>query len=217
MKARDLCDPIRAVISQITSGKRASTLRLADVGAGVGLVLTELVAMIRARWPEIAVVPTAFEISPEAAATARARNPTLDVRQKLLVPEDGPFDAAMLVDVLEHVENPWELLRTVRSASEYLVVRQPLQGNFSRFRHDNYGDQRRQWGHIGFFNYRSFVDMAAACGWQPLHLKLLAPWELATDHPRRGSLSGRVLLKTEPCYGFIFCRWFLFKWSISTL
>jgi SAM-dependent methyltransferase len=195
MKARDLLNPVRAVILDMAAGKQGSALRLADVGAGVGLVLAELMGMIHLQWPEICITPTAFEISPEAAAMAKARNPGLDVRQKLLAHDDGPFDAALLVDVLEHVENPWDLLRTVHSTSEYLVVRQPLLGNFSRFRHDNYRDQRMQWGHIGYFNYRSFLDMTAACGWQPIHLNLLAPWELAANHLNRGGLGGRLFLK----------------------
>ena len=194
MKARDLYDPIQAVISHMTSENPVSALRLVDVGAGAGLVLAELKRNIESEWSGISVVPTAFEISPEAVTIARTRNPNLDVRQKLVTQDDGPFDAAMLVDVLEHVENPWELLRTVYSCSEYLLVRQPLLGNFARFRHDNYRDQRLQWGHIGYFNYRSFLDMTVACGWQPLHLNLLAPWELASDVPRRKSLGAGLLL-----------------------
>jgi hypothetical protein len=179
----------------MTAEKHTSTLRIADVGAGVGLVLVELTGMIQTHWPNVRVIPVAFEISREAATVAKTKNPSLEVHQKLLSHTDGPFDVAMLVDVLEHVENPWDLLRTARSTAEYLVVRQPLLGNYPRFRHDNYGDQRTHWGHIGYFSYRSFLDMAAACGWQAIHLDLLAPWELATDKPRRGGLAARVLLK----------------------
>jgi hypothetical protein len=170
LKARDLHGPIRAVISQMTAEKHTSTLRIADVGAGVGLVLVELTKMIQTHWPNVRVIPVAFEISREAATVAKTKNPSLEVHQKLLSHTDGPFDVAMLVDVLEHVENPWDLLRTARSTAEYLVVRQPLLGNYPRFRHDNYGDQRTHWGHIGYFSYRSFLDMAAACGWQAIHV-----------------------------------------------
>ena len=52
-------------------------------------------------------------------------------------------------------------------------------GNFSTFRHNNYSGQRETWGHISFYSYRFFLDMAATTGWEPLHLDLLAPWELA--------------------------------------
>jgi hypothetical protein len=150
---------------------------------------------MRTQWPSIRIIPTAFEVSPEAAAMAKANAPGLEVYQKPLDPTDGPYEIVAFVDVLEHVENPWELLRTAQSTSEYLVVRQPLLGNYSRFRHNNYKNQRLEWGHVGYFNHRSFLDMTAACGWQPIHLDLLAPWELAVTQPNRASLAGRLLLK----------------------
>jgi hypothetical protein len=120
-----------------------------------------------------------FEVSQFAVEAGRKLFPHLDLRQKFFELTDGNFDAVLFVDVLEHLENPWDLLRRARATSEYMIVRQPLLENFSTFRHNNYRNQRQEWGHIGYFNYNSFMDMAIASGWKSFKVELLADWELA--------------------------------------
>jgi hypothetical protein len=197
-KAADVIKGVRAVANAL-GGKK---IVLADVGAGVGGVLEELMKMLGGQTPAVEIEPIAFEISEQASAEARRRFPGIDVRQKFLDRTDGPFDATMFVDVLEHVENPWELLRTAHAVSKYLIVRQPLLGNFSRFRHDNYRDQRLTWGHISLFNSRSFADMTTATGWKPLEIEVLAPWELAGHSGRAGVLSKMMLRMSRAMASF---------------
>jgi hypothetical protein len=203
-KALDLQAAVEAVAAAV-GGKK---LVLADIGAGVGGVLDQLVTLFRTKMPQLEISPIAFEMSLEAASEARRRFPDLDVRQKLLEPTDGPFDATLFVDVLEHVENPWELLRTARSVSQYLIVRQPLLANWSRFFHDNYRDQRETWGHISLFNCRSFADMTLATGWKPLLLQLLAPWELAGSGKKR-LLPGIIVKINRPISSFVIDGFYL--------
>lgn len=190
-KARDLQPGLAALLPQLPNKK----LRLAEIGAGVGGVLHEATKVIAEIDPSVQVEPTAFEVSPQAAAAAKKMFPQLDVRQKFFNSDDGPFDAVMFIDVLEHVENPWELLRHAKAAAPYMLVRQPLLGGFSTFRHDAYRSQRDTWGHIGFFNYRFFLDMAASTGWKPAKIDLLAPWEL---HPAKpGKFIQRTVTRTN--------------------
>jgi len=158
--------------------------RLLDVGAGVGGVLDAALKLLARQSPALKIEPLALEISPQAVAKARELFPQLPIRQEALSPSSGQFDALMLIDVLEHLENPWELLRTVAQCATHLIVRQPLLESFAMFRHDAYKSQRETWGHIGLFNVRSFDDMLLACGWKPLKVSLLAPWEL------HGNLNG---------------------------
>jgi hypothetical protein len=181
-KAKDLTLGLAELLQRLP-GER---LRLADVGAGVGGVLHEVIEVVRKLDPEVHVDPVGFEISQQAVMAAGQLFPGLPIRCKFLEASDGPFDVVLLVDVLEHVENPWELLRTARATSRFLLVRQPLLECFSTFRHDNYSCQREEWGHIGFFTGRSFLDMAAATGWIPVKAGLIAPWELATSISRGG-------------------------------
>lgn len=149
---------------------------ICDVGTGVGGVpaaLTRMFSSAEASRPRY----VGFEPSEYAARRGRKMHPGLEIRNKPLEELDGPFDATLFVDVLEHLENPWEMLRLARRVSRYLLVHQPLLDNFGLFRRNKYEQQRRDLGHISFFNHASFVDMTAATGWRPYALALIAPWQ----------------------------------------
>jgi SAM-dependent methyltransferase len=181
-KVGDILPACRAAI--MDSG--LATIRIADIGSGAGGVLNETLKQLRDAFPVLRIEGVGFEVSPFAIAKGREKFPQLDIREKFFSADDGPFSIALLVDVLEHLENPWEMLRTARATSRYLVVRQPLEEGFSFFRHNAYSKQREAFGHIGYFNWHSFLDMASATGWEPLKVDLLAAWELGTS---RGSPS----------------------------
>jgi hypothetical protein len=177
----DKVDDIMPALLAVLETMQADTVTIADVGAGTGGVVAEVVNQLSQIDQNLLVHATGFEISPVAIKTGREAFPDLDLRQKFFESSDGPFDVVLFVDVLEHLENPWEMLRTAHAASEYMIIRQPLLDNFSTFRHNNYSDQREHWGHINYFNYRSFIDMANATGWKPLKVDLLASWELTEN------------------------------------
>jgi len=172
-------------------------LRLADVGCGVGAVLHGAIDRLRVLRPAMGVSGIGFDLDPYVIEVGRKQFPALDLRNKLVESTDGPFDAIMLVDVLEHLENPWEMMRTVRQLARFVIVRQPLLENLSTFRHRNYRGQRLQWGHIAYFSYYSFLDMAEATGWRPHHLHLAASWELAQNVRERVSPLTRILVRAN--------------------
>jgi hypothetical protein len=138
----------------------------------------------------------ALDISPQAVEKARELFPQLPVQQGALAADLGPVDALMFNDVLEHVENPHELLRTAAVVATHMIVRQPLLESFAMFRHNGYRNQREGWGHIALFNVRSFTDMALAAGWEPLELRLVAPWELV-GATQRGRWTARMMVKAN--------------------
>lgn len=192
-KVQDIFAGLQAVVE--TSGK--TKLKVADIGTGVGGVLAETAKQLRQSYPNLEVTPIGFEIAPSAVEVGRQLFPDLDIRQKPLEQSDGPFDLVMFIDVLEHLENPWEMLRLARATGDYMVIRQPLLESFSTFRHNNYQDQREHWGHIGYFNYHSFIDMAATTGWKPLQVNLCASWELAGNQKTSVSPLHRLLTNTN--------------------
>jgi hypothetical protein len=175
-KARDVA-PFLVPLMQTLN---RPTFTIADVGAGVCGVLSELLPLLHTACPTITVRPQAFEPSADAVRQAHELFPTIPVTNRVLTNMDGPFDVVLMVDVLEHLENPRELLRLAHNVATHIVVRQPLLENFSTFRHRNYKNQRQTWGHIAYFNYYSFLDLTEDCGWQPLTVQLVPPWELAT-------------------------------------
>jgi SAM-dependent methyltransferase len=190
-KVQDILPAMLAVIHTLPDSK----LRVADVGAGAGGVSAELTQQVSKMSPKINLCLTGFEISSYAIEMGRKRFPELDLRQKFFDSADGPFDVVLFIDVLEHLENPWQMLRTARETSEFMVVRQPLLNSFSTFRHDNYKNQRETWGHIAYFDYQLFLDMARATGWEPFKVDLVAPWELNGNHQHFGSPINSVLTK----------------------
>lgn len=156
-----------------------SEINIADVGCGVGGVLHGIIKDLN-RQTNVKINGTAFEISEYAVSNGKVMFPELTWINRQLLETDGPYDVIMFIDVFEHLENPWEMLRLASKVSKYMLIRQPLLDNYSNFRTDNYKHQREHWGHIAFFNFRSFIDMAKSTGWSPFDTKLLAPWELNT-------------------------------------
>ncbi len=163
-------------------------ISIADVGAGVGGVLTEVGKRVSNTYHHLKVSLTGFEISTHAISKGRELFPFLDLRQKYFEANDGPFDVVMLIDVLEHLENPREVLRAAIGASEYLLVRQPLVESFSSYLQNRYRDERQEYGHINHFNYRSFVDLLSSVGWEPIKVDLVPWWELNTPQLYKASI-----------------------------
>jgi hypothetical protein len=95
---------------------------------------------------------------------------------------------------LEHLENPWELLRAAQATAPYLIVRQPLLPSMGTFLRNAYARQRAGEGHIGHFDYYKFIDMTESCGWSLLDVRLLAFWELPSNRDRAKL--------TRKCYSF---------------
>lgn len=186
-------------------------LRIAEVGAGFGGVLSEVCRLLHLRHPSTTIEAAAFEISEHACREAARRHPEIDVRQKAFVAADGPFDVVMLIDVLEHLENPSQLLREVRGAGRWLVVRQPLLESISTFRRNDYPGQRAAFGHIAWFNHRSFNDLLAASGWRAVETRLTPPWQLAAQPRRRVSWLNRLFAQLQPEWAsYLFAGYYLF-------
>ncbi|MEM7145835.1 MAG: methyltransferase domain-containing protein [Verrucomicrobiota bacterium] len=189
-KAQDILPYVKEVIGLQNSQNKGRECRIADIGAGVGGVIVELQKFLASdNTQELSCKFSGYEISEHAVKQGKQMFPQLDLVNKALQENDGPFDATMFIDVLEHLENPHEMVRLARKVSDFMIVRQPLLESFATFRHANYQNQRMQWGHIAFFNSESFIDLAASQGWNVFAGRLLAPWELATGNNSRPNLA----------------------------
>ncbi|MEM1165370.1 MAG: class I SAM-dependent methyltransferase [Planctomycetota bacterium] len=180
LKAGDLLPGMEAALK--TCDRRP--VRVVDIGAGTGSVLATVCDLMSERIAGISFEQVAYEISPNAIERGRSYFPQIEFRERLFDGSEGEFEVAMLVDVFEHLENPWEMFRAVRQRASYCLVRQPLIQGFGTFWRNAYRSQREGVGHIGLFTSRQFVDIAEACGWRPLHLELVPLWNLSTTHKR---------------------------------
>jgi len=178
-KIKDISLFSNALVSRI----KKDDITIADIGTGMGGVLNGFVKQVTKHSGK-QVEGIAFEISEFAVSKGKQMFPELKWNNRELLETDGPYDVVMFIDVLEHLENPWQLLRMTAKISRYMLIRQPLLDNYSNYRTDNYKSHRDTWGHIAFFNYRSFIDMAIATGWNKCDVKLVAPWELNTGEKK---------------------------------
>jgi len=199
-KALDIGPSIDAVIDALGKG----SLRIADVGAGVGGVLHETRKRLAKERPEIEVETVGFEISEQAVERGHALHPDVELRNQFFDASVGEFDVVTFNDVLEHLENPWEMLRNAAVVAPFMVVRQPLLEGFSIFRHDLYRFQQDHYGHIAYFNVHSFQQLTAATGWEPIGDGLTPPWDLHTGKANKGRFAS-TLDKIDRRWASFFC------------
>jgi len=202
-KSLDLIEHLCAIAEH--SGK--TQLDLADIGGGTGLVSAGLCQ--RGGEHGIVVDATCYEIATNAVLRGREHFPEIRFENRAFLPKDGPHDIALFADVLEHVENPWAMLRDARAACSYMLIRQPLLTSYSNYRHNNYKRIRDSEGHITYFDAKQFDDMCLATGWAPLSSHLAHLYELPSSYRRLGVARRLVYRLNRPLAAFLFSGFYL--------
>ena len=152
----------RKLLQSIAATRQLAGQRLLDVGAGSGILVEEAV--------RLGCLAEGIEPSATLQQTAAARG--LPVRRGVLPSEDvtGPFDIVTLIDVIEHVPNPVELLdrmREVMADDGIGIIVTPDVGSIAARL------MRRKWwhfriAHIGYFNRSSLETAVRAARMHPV-------------------------------------------------
>jgi SAM-dependent methyltransferase len=120
---------------------------VAEIGCGSGRILAEL----QSRFPDSAVYD-GFDIAPDAIRMAQK-----DARKSLsfhcedLTQSTRTFDALLCIDVFEHVENPFEFLRTIRKLAPIVVFNIPLEMHVAGLLINHQLWTRRHFGHLHYY------------------------------------------------------------------
>jgi len=156
----------RALIAHFM--KRVSELVIArsprailEIGCGEGFVLRAL------RDAGVRCPMRGIDFSPEAVADARLRVPDaeFDVQDAAKLAADGErYDLVLMIEVLEHLENPKRMLGVLSQLAErHVVLSVPWEPyfralNFARGKHwDAWGNDPEHIQHWGRREFRSFV------------------------------------------------------------
>ena len=162
--------PRKELIVHVPPGAK----RVLDVGCGPG----ETAGALRERG---ALEIVGVEVDEETAARGRHLYDALfvgDVEKTELPFEDGHFDCILYGDVLEHLVDPWGLLKrhrrllsdkgvvicSIPNVQHYRIIKKLAAKGRWDYTEDGIMDR----GHLRFFTWRSIVSMLKEAGFTPL-------------------------------------------------
>lgn len=91
---------------------------ICEVGCGAGEILAQLQKNM-----DSTCIFQGYDISPQAVELARTReNDKLQFVAADLTQKNAFFDLILLIDMIEHVENCFSFLRTIKSMSEHKII-----------------------------------------------------------------------------------------------
>ena len=134
---------------------------VAEIGCGAGGIL----AGLRAGFPD-SVRFEGFDIAPAAIALAAKRETArLAYHCEDLTRSGRRFDVLLCIDVFEHVENPYEFLRTIRGIAPIIVFNIPLEMHLAGILINHQLWTRRHYGHLHFYTAAVAFETLKECGY----------------------------------------------------
>ena len=136
---------------------------ICEVGCGVGEILRELHDRLDHE-PEF----IGYEISPHALERARAHSSRrLEFRLGNVLDDSEHFEMVLLIDVIEHVEDYFSMLRGLRTRSDYTVMHIPLElCALSVLLEAPLISSRERLGHLHFFTKETALGMLRRIGYE---------------------------------------------------
>jgi SAM-dependent methyltransferase len=154
--------------------------RIVEVGCGAGRVLTELARQMPA------AAFKGYEIAPDAArfwtdvASDRVSFEVADFTEK----ESQGVEVALLLDVIEHVPDPFAFLLGVARHARHIVLHIPLDlSAASVLREQPLLYVRKKVGHIHYFTKGLALALLQECGFEVLDCRYTGAW---SNLPGRG-------------------------------
>jgi SAM-dependent methyltransferase len=159
---------------------------ICEVGCGAGEVLRLLQMKM-----DSGCIFSGYEISPQAFELSKGRE-SERLHFKLgdfMLEKDVSFDLILVLDVLEHMENPYDLLRDIKSKSPYKIIQFPLDISVRSVLRDQIVTYREQFGHIHYFTKSIALRMLEEMGYEVLDCFYTSeiipiPWNEIKSNPR---------------------------------
>ena len=151
---------------------------VAEIGCGAGEILRQLSLHL----PEASF--SGFDISADAITLARSRESdrvqffNLDFRTNA-----DHFDVLLVMDVVEHVEDCFGFLRSIRDRAEYKIFHIPLDMSVSLLVRNRLMDVRKSVGHIHYFSKPTALALLEDTGYQILDCFYTPAYQIAPKDP----------------------------------
>ena len=123
---------------------------ICEIGCGAGEILNQLHNTMDSK-----CLFSGYDISPQAIQLAKERKKErLHFFQEDLIQIDNKnFDLVLAIDLIEHIEDIFQFLRSLRGLGEYKIFHIPLElSALSILRTSRLTLSRKQVGHIHYFN-----------------------------------------------------------------
>ena len=159
---------------------------ICEVGCGSGEILRQLNMLMPST-----VTFTGYEISLLAFDFCQQRkNDRLCFKLKNFTDDDVSCDLILLIDLIEHLEDYFSFLRTIKSRSNYKILHIPLEMFVFAVVHQQFLlGQKKKVGHLHFFSKDLALQLLRDLGYEIIDHSYTAGYLL----PRDNSMKDRVL------------------------
>jgi SAM-dependent methyltransferase len=166
-----------AQVRAILNANRITPRSICDIGCGSGDVLANL----RDAFPLASLA--GFDISPQLEPFWRHHSGINFTCGNFHSLNTTRFDVLMMLDVFEHVRDPFSFLENSRSHAEYFVFHIPLDlSALSVARGGPLMRQRRGVGHLHFYTRELALETLTDCGYTVIDWRYTRAAETVTTH-----------------------------------
>jgi len=182
-------------VDQMLVRNHLSPKTICEVGCGAGEVLKSLQVLLGSD-----CTFCGYDISPQALELARPRsNERLEFKLGEIAGEDCHFDLLLVLDVIEHLQDYFSFLATIRSKAAYKVFHFPLDLSVQTvIRRNGLLKVRAHYGHLHYFTKETALRALQDAGYEIVdHFYTARATELPTRQlPRKIMNLPRRLLFT---------------------
>ena len=151
---------------------------VAEVGCGAGEILRQLSLHLPA------ATFSGYDISTDAITLAQTRqNERIHFFNMDLRASPVSFDVLLVMDVVEHIEDCFGFLRSIREKAEYKIIHIPLDMSVSLLVRNRLIDVRKSVGHIHYFSKHTALALLEDTGYQILDWFYTPAYQIAPKDP----------------------------------
>jgi len=166
-------------LHQLLAAHHCLPSSIVEIGCGSGAIL----AALRRYYPQVSL--SGFDIAPEASrfwSEASVRGIRFELADYLSLDEPVP-DLILVLDVLEHLGNPWEFLARLRHRSKLVAIHFPLDlSAVSVLRESPLLQVRDKVGHLHYFTRGLALSLLEESGFEIVEARYTGA---ALDAPQR--------------------------------